>query len=285
MQTWRETNSASIEHNVQTYLREQRYEKRAHLDKFMSTVGQVIRSSQRITVIFIFDGTEPFKGTPFDDDINAMHKQFGSEFRSKHVPFVTVLAAREGRVFDYTVNTPGAIKLPHTALAYKPEPTNSPPVVVPVKVVETPPAPHKYVEIVMSGASLAAAHPVVAAAAEPTNAPTNVVAAPVVSNAAAINPASAETVPATNPIVASVVIATTNAPVAPRVPAPWVSPAPVVTPLAPALAPRSNSEDVALYIIAFSLLAIASALIWFLIRRSRGGGPASLISQSMDRTR
>ncbi len=329
MQIWTETNGMRIQNQILTYLREQRYEKRAHLDKVLPTIGEVITLSRRLTVLFIFDGTEPIKGTPFDSDINALHKQFGSEFRSQNLPFVTVLAARNGNIFDYTVNTPGSITVPHTALPIPPAATNPPPVVeakppplpAPTNIVVTPPPPRKRIEIVMAGPSAVAARSnVVAAPAPPppiVPIPTPVVAPEVaaVTPSATNPPESPQALPRpatipvleTKPAVAAAPI--TNAPtnsiaVAPPPSPPPANPVstpartasaaapepssapPVPAPAAPVVpvAPR-NRQEIALFIIAFSLLAIAVALIWFLIRRGRGAGSPSLISQSMNRSR
>jgi hypothetical protein len=295
MQVWKGTNGAHIQHNVMAYLREQRYEKRGHLEKALAMLGQIIAESHRLTIIFIFDGTEPIKGTPFDADINNTHKKFGSEFRSEHVPFVTVLSSREGTIFDYTVNTPGSIKLPHTALPYKPEPTISAPVAVvapPVIVPEAPPPPHKHIEIVMAGPTAASVRPmVVPAAVEPPVAPTNEVAASVESNSTVSAAITAATPPTPNAIPESKTVAetvtnvATNAPVAAIVPAPAVPPSSPATPPTPASPAHTNAALFALFTIAFSLLAIAIGLFWSLARRGRGAGSPSLISQSMDRSR
>jgi hypothetical protein len=45
----------------------------------------------------------------------------------------------------------------------------------------------------------------------------------------------------------------------------------------------STGQQIALFVIAISLLTIAVVLVVMLIRRSRGNSRASLISQSIDR--
>jgi hypothetical protein len=50
------------------------------------------------------------------------------------------------------------------------------------------------------------------------------------------------------------------------------------------LAAGSASQQIALFVIAFSLLTIAAVLVVFLIRRWRADAP-SLITQSIDRGR
>jgi multisubunit Na+/H+ antiporter MnhC subunit len=51
----------------------------------------------------------------------------------------------------------------------------------------------------------------------------------------------------------------------------------------PAVTPPG--QQLAMFIMAFSLLTIAVVLVLFLVRRSRGGRQPSLISQSIDRSR
>ena len=123
MQVWKGTNGARILRNVMTYLGEEHFEHKAHLDRVMPSVGQVMAQSERLTAIFVYDGSQEIEGTPFDKEINGLQKQYASEFRSKHMPFVTAISARDGKIFDYTVSTPGTIRVPHTAVAYVPPPT------------------------------------------------------------------------------------------------------------------------------------------------------------------
>src|ERR1700761_7966786 len=42
MQMWKGTNTERIEHNVMTYLGEEKYEKRGHLDKVLPVIGKVM---------------------------------------------------------------------------------------------------------------------------------------------------------------------------------------------------------------------------------------------------
>jgi hypothetical protein len=53
----------------------------------------------------------------------------------------------------------------------------------------------------------------------------------------------------------------------------------------PIVPPASTAQQVAMFVTAFSLLTIAVVLVIFLVRRSRGGSQASLISQSIDRSK
>jgi hypothetical protein len=172
MQVWSEQNKGEIAETVQRFLRHLRYEKSARLDKVWPAVRQVLGKSERLTVIFIYDGEETLRGTPFDEDINDLQKQYRREFRAAHLPLVTVLAARDGQFFDYTINYPGSITVPHTADPLPPPETNAPPVAA---APSTPapsatnapvePKPPRRIEIVMKGPAAAAPAPAPAAAA------------------------------------------------------------------------------------------------------------------------
>jgi len=122
--------------------------------KVLPAARQVIAQSRAVTLIFIFDGSETMQGTGFDKDINDLHKEFGREVRAENIPFVTVLAARDGRVFDYRVRTPSSASVPRTADLFKPVETNSIPDVAatnppPSAVVASKPPEPRHVEIVL----------------------------------------------------------------------------------------------------------------------------------------
>ncbi len=306
MQVWSEENKGAIAETVQRYLRHLRYERWGHLERVWPAVQRVLAKSERLTVIFIYDGEDTVRGTPFDKDINDLQKHYRREFRSGHLPFVTILAGHYGEFFDYTINYPGSIAVPHTADPLPPPQTNAPPALAPAAPVE--PKPARRIEIVMRGtpAAVPAPPPVAAAPAALTN--------QVVAEAppAAVPAKPAEPAPPAAPPpqpAAPVAVQMTNgaaAPASPAAPPPPVSaPAPVapaasapapVSPVRPpgppgpqpGLAPAtlaSTGAQAALFVCAISLLTIAVALVILLVRRSRGRAHPSLITQSIDRSR
>ncbi len=312
MQVWSAEKKEAIETKVRQYLQTLRYEKGSKLEKVLPVIGNVLASSERLTIILVFDGTDEIKGTPFDKDLKDLHKRYAHAFRSSHQPFVTLLAARNGLFFDYTINYPGAVLVPHTALPLPPPETNAPPPVLaakplPPQIAAPPPEPKppaRKIEIILSAADFApktntpppAASNVVAAVAPPTPAPAPVVitnhpppaeAAPVPVLAVSSNVAQPESkrAPQPAPIVPAPAKTVAVAPV-PAVPAVVAAIAPAaVRPVAAATPPVSSGQQTAMFIMAFSLLTIAVVLVLFLVRRWRGGSPPSLISQSIDRTR
>ena len=153
MQVWSNKNQGAILQAVSGYLAEARYRKPPHLEKVLPAARRLIRESRVITLVFIFDGSETMQGTGFDKDINDLQKESGPRMRADNVPFVTVLAARDGNVFDYRVRTSASASLPQTASFFKPAETNvvavaaatpPPPAVVPPKPLEP-----RHIEIVL----------------------------------------------------------------------------------------------------------------------------------------
>jgi hypothetical protein len=274
-------------------------------------------------MIFIYDGSELIHGTQFDGDINDLQKKYARQFRSAHLPIVTVLVARNGQVFDYTINYPDSITVPHTAIALPP-PTNAPPPAV-VAAAAVPPTnsvplepspPPRRIQIIMSGTNSVTRTITQwdSATNSPSSASSNIVmvttqqspppaipasiAEPIASNppppvpaptpeAAAAEPDVVTTQPAPASVLPSAPpkIPPTPAPgtIPAAAPAPGTPPASVRAPVP--LAVSSTGQQVALFVIAFSLLTIAVVLVVFLVRRSRGDGPPSLISQTIDRGR
>ena len=308
MEIWNDAKKGNILSEVRGHLNRLHYEKRAHLDKIMPAITDVIKNSERVTVILIFDGSQPIKGTPFDTDLNDLHKRYSKEFHSSEEPFVTVLAAREGKVFDYTINYPSTVVIPHTADPLPPPVTNTRPVMAVAPPVEPAPVvPRTNVQIILSGADFApkpvappaAASPITAAAAITTPVPAPIITtntpppaeeAPVAVQAAETNVASPQSKP-TPPSVASAPMpppVKTNMAATATLPEPSTvaRPVPSNSANAPALAAAATSGELTMmFVIAISLLTIAVVLVVFLLRRWRRGPQPSLISQSIDRSR
>lgn len=298
MQVWSKSDKDAILTQMATYLLAISYEKFAHFDKVMPALNKVIKGSERITIILISDGSSSVHGTPFDKDIRKLQKKYERELRAAGEPLITVLAARDGAVFDYTINYPGPVAIPHTANPEEPVVTNAPaaPVAaVPVPATNAPPKPLH--SIILSHHTN-----VVDETDEPlTPVP---VATPTLSHSVKVVPApppvvSVATPPLTQPAIISTpppVVAQTNPPPAAEIP---VVHAPAATisaneqppPTSPPVAQNIPAADVtptsasplALFAMAFLLLALAALLVVILIRRSRHAPQSSLISQSIDR--
>jgi len=125
MQVWSSQNRTAILQTVSNSLALPLYQNKPHLEKVLPAARDLIEQSRVITLIFISDGSETMEGTGFDQDINDLHKEFGNEMRAGNIPFVTALAARDGKFFDYRVRTPSSASLPPTADFFKAAGTNA----------------------------------------------------------------------------------------------------------------------------------------------------------------
>jgi hypothetical protein len=113
LQAWTPETHRAVGMRILQFLREQKYEKRASLDKILPAVEGVIKDSKFITVILISDGGQKIHGTPFDDRINRFYKLWHRQQQAAHMPFVTVLRARDGVITDHTVNSaPWPVEMP-----------------------------------------------------------------------------------------------------------------------------------------------------------------------------
>lgn len=322
MQIWSAAARESIAADMVAYLAEQDYENPERLEKVMPALNQVIKASDKITVILISDGHGEIQGTPFDKDLHNLQKKYARELRSTREPFVTVLVARNGAVYDYTVNYPGPIAIPHTALPLpeKPAVTNAPVVAAaPPPVIPRPIFPREDTNslIMIRPAPAPAAAPAPAttpppekpapsiaqtppaAPAQPAPPATPVAKAPPIAQAALIAQAppvaQAAPAPAPAPAAQSVVaaaVAKPNPPPAPVEAAPQVEPPRPAEPVAPATptattaaATSWSTTGVVMFVAAILLLTIAIVLVAFLVRRFRTTPPPSLISQSINRRR
>jgi hypothetical protein len=114
LQRWSPDGQKAITSRLLTFLRGQKYEKAADLDKVLVATERVIKDSQLITVILVSAGDGQIHGTPFDDRINEFWRRWHDQQAAAHMPFVIVLRARNGEITDYTLNTPPwAVQMPY----------------------------------------------------------------------------------------------------------------------------------------------------------------------------
>jgi len=165
MQVWSNKNQGVILQTVSNCLAAPRYQAKPHLEMVLPAALRLVEQSRAVTLVFIFDGSEAMQGTGFDQEINGLHGEFGSQMRAGDIPFVTALAARDGKVFDYRVRTPSSVSLPPTADFFKPAETNTVPTVAAATnlppadvVVPHPPEPPRR-EIVLKPEPLPATNP------------------------------------------------------------------------------------------------------------------------------
>ena len=113
LQKWSPETKAEIILHVISFLKTQKYEKRANLDKVLPTLDQIVRGSEFITVILVSDGDEKIRGTPFDARINGYYDLWRDQQRKAQMPILTVLRAGGGRITHFAMNTaPWPVEMP-----------------------------------------------------------------------------------------------------------------------------------------------------------------------------
>ena len=113
MVIWRREHVQDVTNAVNFWMAKQKFVRRGDMSKVMPLLQNVIKSSQKLTIIWISTGNDKITGTPFDFSIDELHKEFRDDFRKQHIPFVTLLAVRKGAVTDFTVNPGDArVRLP-----------------------------------------------------------------------------------------------------------------------------------------------------------------------------
>ncbi len=106
LHSWSSSARETVTTNVVRFLKQQRYEKKADLDKALTQAFPLVRDSAIITLVLITDGALPVHGTPFDEAINATFKEAGREQKRVRMPFVTVLRAERGKIVSGVVGQP-----------------------------------------------------------------------------------------------------------------------------------------------------------------------------------
>jgi hypothetical protein len=106
LQTWSPEAQQGINLRTVAFLKEQTYEKQASFDKVLPALSRLIKDSPLITIILISSADEQIHGTAFDVQINQFCQKWHDEQQKARMPFVTILRAQDGRLADFTVNTP-----------------------------------------------------------------------------------------------------------------------------------------------------------------------------------
>jgi hypothetical protein len=257
LQSWSPDNAATFAANLKTFLGKQRYANGTTFDALQPLLNQVVRSSERLTVLIFCDGQNEISWTPYDTGINQLFQQRQAERKKLNEPFVLVLRSQRGEFTGCVVgfppdaiNVPDFPPLPAPAPTPLPAPTNQP-VVAPV--VPTP-------SLIIIGTKVGTNLP----PPEPTPAPvTNVV----------------------------VIAATNPPPMQPQTNAPLMAPTNAAT-IAPILPPTKTNAVVSLQksetssgrslVIGAILLAVAGALVILVLRRPGRADRSSLITRSMN---
>ena len=106
-QRWIPSRNQDIANRAYRYLRDQRFSRKAHIDRALAAVDHVVRPVDAITVFLITDGTQLLKGTPFDNPVNDIFSKHSEEMRKAQKPFVAVLTGYEKKWLAQSVSPGG----------------------------------------------------------------------------------------------------------------------------------------------------------------------------------
>lgn len=127
---WRPERSAVTISNLVKFVHHEWFAGDTSLDALQPSLGKVIASSDRLTVLIYCDGNSQINWTPYDSGINQTFQQNFAERKKSRQPFVLLLRTQQGKFTGCTVNfPPSEINVP--AFPAWPEP--------PKPVVDLPP--------------------------------------------------------------------------------------------------------------------------------------------------
>jgi hypothetical protein len=304
LQQWSLAEAQTIMQNTMQFIDKHPYEKSAAFGDVLTNILRVIKNSDVITVILISDGTESFKGTPFDAQLTSFYKTNYQSQRKAKMPVVTLFRGEKGTI---TTNTLALAPWPLDIPAVPPPPVVVKAVEKPAPIVVPKPVPSlviigKKAETTFNPPQDLPDH------VDQVTLPT-VVEQPPVAAKPEVPPATTEVAPMTKveekpaPVVASVATAPTPAPpvaAAPpksletvvTAPAPAEPAPPVAASTAPApsqtiaAVPANNLlsvRNIAIVSVAFTVLICGFLIL--AARNAKNASRASLITRSLDRER
>jgi len=113
LQQWSPDAQGDVSQRIDTFVKEQKYEKHARFDKVVAALDKLARNSQFITVIIVCLGEIDIQGTPFDGEINEFFRTWRLKQPGAGTPFVIALRAQAGRFVAFSLNpSPWPAELP-----------------------------------------------------------------------------------------------------------------------------------------------------------------------------
>jgi len=129
LQQWKPDNAATITANISAFAGSQRYSKKTGFNALVPLLNQIVRSSERLTMVIFCDGYGEIHGTPYDTGINQVFQQRQSERQKARLPIVIVLRSQRGQYTGCMVSfPPQPVSLPE--FPPLPEVVSAPPKVI-----------------------------------------------------------------------------------------------------------------------------------------------------------
>jgi hypothetical protein len=127
LQLWTPDSQAMITSNILAFLGSQSYTNFGRIERVLTQLQEVVKASEKITVLFITSSDIRLTGLPYEWEISQVQNRTRSEMRSKRMPFIIALRAHKGEYLGYSANVaPWPVEFP----AFPPEPqvVTAPPV-------------------------------------------------------------------------------------------------------------------------------------------------------------
>ncbi len=106
LQRWEPDNAGMIASNITVFVGKQRYTKTTRFDALLPLLNQVVKGSERLTVLIFCDGQGEIHDTPYDPGINQIFQQRQSERQKERLPVVIGLRSQLGRYIGCMVSFP-----------------------------------------------------------------------------------------------------------------------------------------------------------------------------------
>ncbi len=134
MEMWRQKFTVEMGARAALHVKEHGFKGKLDLAQAMHDALAVIQGVGDLTVILISNGETPVSQTPFDDVINARYRELAPAMKRKKATINTVLAAQDGKLLAWAVNSPDyVVEIP--SLPPKPKPPAPPIVLAPSSAV------------------------------------------------------------------------------------------------------------------------------------------------------
>ncbi len=123
---WSEPLRAALTAQATRFVMERRSAGKSNLDRAVQAILMATRTSKEVTVFIFSDGNEVLYGTPYDLDISTVYILHRDELKNSKSPFITSLAARDGRIQAWSVDSGGGtVTIPRIKNAKPPTPRNA----------------------------------------------------------------------------------------------------------------------------------------------------------------
>jgi hypothetical protein len=142
LQPWRPDDAVTIASSINKLVGKQHYANNTRFNALQPQLNQLIKNSDRLTVLIFCDGEDEIQWTPYDAGINQVFQQRLAEQKRTRQPFVLVFRTQMGQSAGCTMNfPPGMVRVPE--FPPPPEPPapvkTPPPEPTPAPVVKPPP--------------------------------------------------------------------------------------------------------------------------------------------------